>query len=253
MTRGIPRGGLEPLCRRGRMSRLEKGRLDKCVGWIASRIDGLPRQPESLGEAPDSRVQVLLRRAGFLRRTDRALGAMRDALAKEGIHSYPELDDPTLGRNDRVYFFRTPIPGLSRPGALFNDEHTLEDFIVSNFDRLPSLRGLRLRSRQYRFPGSQRTIDLLCEDRPGRHLVGIELKHGPADRGLPAQMIEYMVELERLAKRERRGGFRGIVITGQPDPKLRDVLASASAAHGYRVDWLVYEASISLRSSSGAN
>jgi len=90
-------------------------------------------------------------------------------------------------------------------------------------------------------------IDLLCEERKGRGLVGIELKHGPADRGLPAQMIDYMTELERLAKRERRPTFRGIVITGQPDIRLKRLLETAAAPRGWRVDWHVYQASIALR------
>ena len=142
---------------------------------------------------------------------------------------------------------------MTRPGALFETEHLLEDFLVANFDRLEALRGLRLRSRQYRFPGSQRIIDLLCEDRATRYLVGVELKHGPADRGLPAQMIDYMVELERLSKKEGRPGFRGVVVTGQPDSRLKRLLDGAAAEQGFRIDWLVYRASMTLHAPDVPN
>lgn len=223
-------------------------KLDRCVAWIANRIDHLPRAPTSLAEAPDSRLQVLLQRAGYLRRTDHSLAAVRSAFEAAGIHTYPDLCDPGLTRDERIYFFRKPIAGLTRPGALFGTEHTLEDFLVANFDRLDVFRDLRLRSRQYRFPGSARTIDLLCEERLSRHLVAIELKYGPADKGLPAQMLDYMIELERLAKREKRPGFRGLVVTGQPDSHLQEILTATAAARGYRVEWFVYAVAIALHS-----
>lgn len=61
-------------------------------------------------------------------------------------------------------------------------------------------------------------------------------------------MLEYLVELERLAMREKRPGFRGILVTGQPDPRLQEVLAAADAARGFQVDWLVYDVAIALHS-----
>jgi hypothetical protein len=38
------------------------------------------------------------------------------------------------------------------------------------------------------------------------------------------------------------------VITGQPDERLREDLAALCESRGYRVDWLIYEAQIRLRS-----
>ena len=220
--------------------------IDRCVRWISERIDAIGRPPRSLAEAPDSRLQVVLQRAGYKRRTESAIDNLGAALTTAGIKTYPELSDPTLAGSERIYFFRQPIAGLNRRGALFGTERELEEFLVSNFSRLEPLRGLRLRSRQYRFPDSLRTIDLLCEDRSSRELVGIELKHGVADRGLPAQMIDYMIELELLAKKEKRPGFRGIVLTGQPDSRLADLLAGAAASRGYRVSWLIYQVDLAL-------
>jgi len=69
---------------------------------------------------------------------------------------------------------------------------------------------------------------LLCEGRKGRDLVGVELKHGTADRCVPAQMMDYKNKVERLATREGRRGFRGVIISRRPDRRLQRLLDAAA-------------------------
>lgn len=217
------------------------------MAWAAERVDALDRPPRSLAEAPDSHLRVILKKAGFRRRTPQIQEQLQAAFKAAGLWTYPELADPSVERDTRIYFSRDEIDGLAHPRVLFETERLLEDFLVNNFQHLSFFKGLRLRSRQYRFPGSQRVIDLLCEDRKRKTLVGVELKHGTPDRGLPVQMIDYMIELERLAGREGSSAFRGIVISGQPDVRLEEDLNTLCVKRGFHVDWLLYEAGIRVR------
>lgn len=234
--------------RRKAANRDEK--IEQCAEWAVERVKALARPPAGLTEAPDSQLHVILRRAGVRRRSPQILEKLQKAFDRAGIHTHPKLTDPSVERNTRVYFLPAPLPGLAPRRVLFDTEGLLEDFLVQNFEYLPPFHGLRLRARQYRFPGSSRVIDLLCEERGTRALVGVELKHQVPDRGLPSQMIDYMIELERLAEREQRLGFRGMVITGQPDPRLREDLEALAEQRGYRVDWYLYEAGIKLKAPS---
>ncbi len=224
-----------------------QARIERCVSWAAERLDALERSPRSLAEAPDSQFHVILRRAGYRRRTPKIQEQLQNAFQVAGIRTYPEMTDPSVERDTRIYFLRNEIEGLAQRRVLFETERLLEDFLVHNFHHLPAFRGLRLRARQYRFPGSQRTIDLLCEDRRKKILVAVELKHGPPDRGLPTQMIDYMIELDRLSTNEGWTGFRGLVVTGQPDSRIEEDLHSLCAERSFRVDWLLYQAGIELR------
>lgn len=224
-----------------------ESRLARCAAWAAERLDALERPPTSLAEAPDSQLHVIMRRAGFRRRTPLVQERLKEAFDAHEIQTYPDLTDPSVDRDTRIYFLRGEVADLAHPRVLFDEERLLEDFLVNNFPYLPAFRGLKLRSRQFRFPGSNRVIDLLCEERRGGQLVGIELKHGAPDRGLTSQMIDYMIELERLAKSEGRPGCRGVVVTGQPDARLAEDLHALARSRGFEVDWYLYETSIRLR------
>lgn len=232
--------------RKLKISSLEP-RIQSCVSWAAARLDALERAPRSLAEAPDSRFHVILRKVGYRRRTPKIQAQLQNAFETAGVRTYPEMTDPSVDRDTRIYFLRDEIPGLAHPRVLFQSERLLEDFLVHNFSHLPAFRGLRLRARQYRFPGSQRVIDLLCEDRKQKILVGVELKHGPPDRGLPTQMVDYMIELDRLAKSEGAAGFRGVVVTGQPDCRIEEDLRALCRERSFRVDWFLYQAGVQLR------
>ena len=226
--------------------------VNQAVAFYEGKLHGLAHPPQSLAEAPDSRLRVVLQKAGYSRMHPNILERLRTALDQAGIDTFPRLDDPGLDRDTRIYFFRSPMPaGLAPSRALFDTERQLEDFLVNNFAALPVFRGLRLRGRQYAL-GQGRRIDLLCEEKRGGRLVGVELKHHGPDNGLVTQMHRYMTDLTRLANNEgRHVGARGIVITGRPDPDVAADLRTLCSRHGYEVDWRLYRATLKLERAPG--
>ncbi len=228
--------------------------VNRAVAFYDKKLDSLAQAPQSLAQAPDSHLHVILQKAGYRRRHPKILERLAGALKDAGIDTFPSLDDPSLNRNTRVYFFRSPIPaGLAPSRALFDSERQLEEFLVNNFTALPAFRGLRLRGRQY--PLGRGRIDLLCEEKNRRgQLVGVELKHHGPNKGLVTQMRRYMTDLTRLAREEGRlAGARGIVITGQPDPDVAADLHALCSLHSFDVDWHLYQATIKLRQAPGWN
>ena len=222
------------------------------VAFYRAKLDALAEPPQSLGQAPSSWLRIVLNNAGYAKIHPRILERLGPALTEAGIEPYPSLDDPLLPRDTRLYFFNIPKPGGLAPlGALFKTERLLEDFLVDNFSALPLFKGLKLRRRQFPLEQGQR-IDLLCEERGTRRLVGVELKHHGPDTGLVNQMSRYMAALTNLANEEGRdAGARGMVITGQPDLNISAKLRAMCTRERYDVSWHLYRASIKLDDAPG--
>ena len=221
--------------------------LDRAVKYYKRKLDQLTESPRTLKHAPDSHLHVILRHAGYERKGPKVLGELSTCFEKAGIATFPELTDPRVKRTTRIYFFQGCVPeGLAQSGPLFPTEKLLETFLVTNFEILDVFKGLKLRRRQYRFPDSK-TIDLLCEERATRRLVGIEIKHEAPDSGLVNQMGSYMKNLLNLAEAEKRAaGARGVIITGLPDPDIAGALRSVCRDMNYQVDWYLYRADLKL-------
>jgi hypothetical protein len=149
--------------------------------------------PESLSQAPDSQLHRIVELAGAQRRSDRLLNRLDQAFKDAGIITYPNLVDPGLEPDDRVFMIdaRHPIEGLAPTSELFRNEAALQNFIWANRYQLNDFQNLGLRNfRQQATLDSGRRVDLPCERRGLKQLVGIELKvrqpRRPGSRSAPA-------------------------------------------------------------------
>jgi hypothetical protein len=87
---------------------------------------------------------------------------------------------------------------------------------------------------------------LLAVDTKSDELVGFELKAGNADERIVAQSAKYMKALAARAKNEGRPGARLLIVTGQPDELLADLVQVVAKRHGVKTSWLLYNVTIEL-------
>lgn len=73
-------------------------KIARCVGYYKRLLDSLPRPPQSLSQAPDSQLHVIVEKAGAQRRSDALLEALDQAFIREGIATYPRLSTLILSR-----------------------------------------------------------------------------------------------------------------------------------------------------------
>jgi hypothetical protein len=119
---------------------------DKITATVAryrKLLDKRPHAPESLAQAPDSELRVIMEAAGAKRRSPGLLGKLEAAFTEAGIVTFPALTDPFLKSTDRVCMFdaRQPVDGLAEQRFLFpkrrtcrassgRGESTLSDFVA---------------------------------------------------------------------------------------------------------------------------
>ena len=89
-------------------------------------------------------------------------------------------------------------------------------------------------------------VDLLAEDKKTGELVGFELKAGEADDRVVGQAAKYMRSLVRQAKTEGRPGARLLIVTGQPDESLAELVQAHAERYGVKTQWLLYRVSMDL-------
>ena len=177
------------------------------------------------------------------------LAQLEQAFTAAGVTTYPRLTDPDLELEDRVYFLEASddIEGLAPRRALFRDEQTLQEFVWSHRDWFPDLRRLVLHDFSLQVVlDSGRRIDILCERRGSKQLVGIELKvRGPDDRAV-GQLEQYLDDLADHAKNHGFESTHLIVITGQPDQSVRRKVERYAAVHGLEITFLLYQVDMKL-------
>lgn len=94
-----------------------------CVGHYRALLDAAPQPPTSLSHTPDSRLDVILRKAGAKRRTPALLARLEDAFTAAGVTTFPPLTDPDLDTKERVYFFEDLKAHAQRHG--FDSAHLI--------------------------------------------------------------------------------------------------------------------------------
>ena len=219
----------------------------RAVEFIERRLNQLPQPPTSKASAPDSKLRVLITKAGYRRRTKRILVDLQTAFDEQQIACYPKIDDPRNGRDTRIFFFRGHLPGdLVHDAELFPEEAHLEHFIEANHPMLSHFHDLVLLKRQYPL-GPGKKIDLMFRDAKNNDLVGVELKKGKPDDRTVGQISIYLRELKTAS--EKQGcGFRLILITGQPDPDIENSLKAVTSDRfelwRYKVKLVISKASI---------
>lgn len=224
-------------------------RLERLIAKTRKRIEDKPESARSLSQSPDSALGTLVRDAGYERSSSKLLSTLQQRFLAEGIATYPELTDPANTHRTRIYFFdrQKKVPGYQQPRHLFDEEKQLSRFLVMNKDVLTYCKKNNLeilRSEATIAAGCR--IDLLAEDKKSRELVGFELKAGNADERIVAQSAKYMKALATRAETEGRPGARLLIVTGQPDEALADLVQDAAKKHGVRTTWLLYNVTIDL-------
>jgi hypothetical protein len=204
--------------------------VQRAVDFVAERLSQLPQPPASKASAPDSKLRVLLAKAGYRRATQRNRTDLQAAFDKQQIVCDPKITDLRTSRETRIYFFKDQLPGeLAHDAELFPAEAHLEHFIEANYPLLAPFHGLELVKRQHALsPGKK--IDLMFRDRKSRALVGVELKKGKPDDRTVGQIKGYLRELK--VESDKQGlDYRLILITGQPDPDIDKTLREITNDH----------------------
>ena len=201
-----------------------------------------------LRHMPSSKIGVLVRAAGYERTSGRFLGELSDRLRAAGVEFSPELLDPGNTAETRIYFFsaKRPVKGLQPTRELFKEEVQLSRFLWLNQNFLKhAAKNLRITDREKRIgPGA--TIDLLAVDTKTKELVGIELKAEEPDQGIVAQAGRYMKALKARADADGHSGARLMIITGQPDEELAELVQQQADKLGVTAEWYLYRVQFQL-------
>lgn len=222
--------------------------LERLVAAIRLRVEKTPPSAKLLKHMPSSKLSVLVREAGYARRSRRLLDELSDRLREAGVEFSPDLLDTDNTPDTQIHFFdaKRPVKGLQPGRQLFKEEAQLSQFLWMNKHFLSqAMKNLRLRDREKKVaPGSR--PDLVAVDTKSRELVGIELKAGEPDQGIVAQAARYMAALKAQAKAEGLRGARLMIITGQPNEQLSDLVHLQSETLGVKCEWLLYRVRFEL-------
>lgn len=224
-------------------------RLERLIAKTRQRVAAKPEAARSLSHSPDSLISTLVREAGYERSSSKLMATLQKRLREEGIATYPELTDPANTSRTRIYFFdvKKTVSGYQLPRHLFDDEKQLSRFLQMNKEVLPYCKKHHLKNLRAEVTiAAGCRIDLLADDTKSGELVGFELKAGNADERIVAQAAKYMKALAAQAKIEGRRGARLLIVTGQPDEALADLVQDAAKKHGVKTSWLLYSVTIDL-------
>jgi hypothetical protein len=223
-------------------------RLHRLVERIRERVAETPASAKLLKHMPRSKLGALVREAGYERSSRKLLDELCDRLREEGVDFSPDLLDTDNTPDTLIYFFDAarPVKGLQPARQLFKKEAQLSKFLWMNKHFLgQAVKNLRLRDRETVLaPGSR--PDLVAVDTRTRELVGIELKAGHPDQGIVAQAAKYMTALKARAESEGLRGARLMIISGQPDEQLADLVQFQSEKIGVKCQWLLYRVRFEL-------
>lgn len=169
-------------------------KIAKAVAYCRKKLDARPHPPESLSQAPGSRLQVIVKRAGAQRRSTGLLVQLESAFKAAGILTFPPLTDPFLKPSDRVRMLdaHQPLDGLAPQRELFSTEKELEGFIWARREHINAFRkrGLTGFQEQGQLDGGRR-VDILCKRPSANQLVAIELKAAQPDDRSAGQIQQY--------------------------------------------------------------
>jgi hypothetical protein len=105
-------------------------KITQCVRYYKQLLtDGSSR---SASRARDSRVDVIIGRAGAIRRSKKLLARLEKAFAEAGMGTEPRLTAPDLRTNERVFILDAtkPIDDLPRrDGHAFVNEAAMQSFV----------------------------------------------------------------------------------------------------------------------------
>jgi hypothetical protein len=194
----------------------KEDRLQRLVESTRQRVENASPSARLLKHMPSSKLGVLVKEAGYKRRSPEFLDQLGDRLREVGVDFSPELTDVANTPQTLIYFFdaKRPVKGVQPARELFREEVLLQEFLWKNKHFLSqATRHLKLKDREVLLaPGAR--PDLVAEDAKTRELVGIELKAGEPDEGIVAQAAKYMHALKSAAEEKGLKGARMMIITG---------------------------------------
>ncbi|GJF08927.1 hypothetical protein NGTWS0302_33010 [Mycolicibacterium cyprinidarum] len=224
-------------------------RIAKAVAYYRKKLDARPHPPESLSQAPDSQLQVIVKRAGAQRRSSGLLVQLEAAFKDAGILTFPPLTDPFLKSSDRVRMLdaNQSVEGLALQRDLFSTEKELQGFIWARREHINEFRKRGLTGFQEQGKlDSGRRVDILCKRPSANQLVAIELKAAQPDDRSAGQIQQYIDDLDRHAKAHGYDSAHLIVISGQPDKSVRHRVERFAQARGLTVEFLLYRVQTKL-------
>jgi hypothetical protein len=228
---------------------VSEDKVAKAAAHYRKLLDRLPGSPESLSQAPNSELKVIVGRAGAERRTPQLLARLEVAFAEAGIVTFPRLTDPFLKSTDRVCMLdaKRPLEGLAEQRFLFQAEKDLQNFLWTRREHIDEFRkrGLSGFQQQAVLDGGRR-IDILCKRTASSQLVGIELKVAQPDDRSAGQIQQYLRALARHAKNRGFASAHLIVVSGQPDKSVRDLAERHAEASGATIEFLLYRVQTKL-------
>lgn len=226
-------------------------KITQCVRYYKQLLtDGSSR---SASRARDSRVDVIIGRAGAIRRSKKLLARLEKAFAEAGMGTEPRLTAPDLRTNERVFIFDAtkPIDDLPRrDGHAFVNEAAMQSFVWTNRRKIRKFEELGLKGFKPQFPlgDGEGKIDLLCHrtTRKGKELVGIELEPGKPEDQAEGQCQRYLDHLDAYARTHGYDSAHLIVISGRPNKAARNRVETYAAARGLKVTFLLYSVQMNL-------
>ena len=217
--------------------------------YYRKKLKALPQSPRSLSQSPSSQLRVIIERAGAKRRSPELLVKLQKVFKDEGITTFPPLTDPFLRPDDRVCLLeaKQPIDGLAPQRELLPTEKELQAWIWNRRDQLDEFhkRGLTGYQQQVTLDGGRR-VDILCKRPAHNQLVAIELKAARPDDRSAGQVQRYLEDLARHAERRGFDSAHLIVISGQPDKSVRDLVERHARARNLTVEFLLYRVQTKL-------
>ena len=225
--------------------------IAKCVQYYRRLVS--PRSSQSASQARDSRLDVIIGRAGAKRRSKQLLARLEHAFTAAGLGTDPQLTAPDLRIDERVFVFDAtrPIDDLPRrDGCSFTNEAAMQSFVWTNRKKIRKFQELGLKGFKSQFPldGGEGKIDLLCHRSTQREkeLVGIELKPGKPNDRAEGQSQRYLDGLDAYARTHGYDSAHLIVISGRPNKAARTRVESYAAAKGMKVTFLLYSVQMNL-------
>jgi len=173
---------------------------------LQRKLDAHPRTPESLSQAPASRLHVIIELAGAKRRNEALLAQLDQAFTtRRSSPTHGSRTPSSTRRPPSVMFDRQPPnQGLTRHDS-YPRREDLQSFILANLDEFDEFRELGLSDfRPQARLDSGRRVDLLCKRPALNQLVGIELKVREPDERAAGQLQQY---LDDLAEHARKHGY----------------------------------------------
>jgi hypothetical protein len=225
-------------------------KVDKISEFVESMDQRIRRDGDRSESARDYRqlkLSTVISRCGWSNRSAARMELLTARLGERGLHCDPSLTTEDLDRDHwiRVSRMLPPLPVQTPP-----TERDLIAYIQANHRLIPPLDQYGpVIGAEYRLP-SGRKVDLVIKDARRRRWLVIEVENkGAKNREAPAQLCEYMAEVNGKCL---PAGYEveGMIISAEADPRHVELLMGAPAPG--RLHWLVFGMQLQLQPAPGS-